>query len=106
MMDLGRAKEIIHRKSSILIENESFDDIEKAYDIASQSIDFRIGKQIISRKCIVCEKDNCFNCDYNFNRCPTCNVALDDDVCSEPKYCPECGQALIWYTEDGFALRG
>lgn len=105
-MDLDKAKEIIDRKSSIPLENESFDDISEAYNIASESIDYRIGKRIKPRKCMGCEKDDCRNCNDDFNRCPNCNEVLDDDVSSEHKYCPDCGQALIWYTEDGFSLRG
>ena len=104
-MDLDKAKEIIDRKSSIPLENESFDDISEAYNIASESIDYRIGKRIKPRKCNSCNKEDCYNCDDNFNRCPTCNESLDDDIGNEHKHCPECGQALIWYTEDGFALR-
>lgn len=105
-MDIVRALTIIERKSSIPLEGESFDYIEKAFDIASECINYRIGKRIKPRKCMSCEKDDCMNCNDDFNRCPNCNDVLDDDVSSEPKYCPECGQALIWYTEDGFSLRG
>ena len=104
-MDLKKAKEIIDRKSSIPLENESFDDISEAYNIASNSIDYRIGKEIKPRKCNSCDNEDCFKCNKDFNRCPNCNESLDDDVGSEYKYCPNCGQALIWYTEDGFALR-
>lgn len=105
-MKLQRAKEIIDRKSSIPLENESFEDISKAYDIASDSINYRIGSPIKPRKCRTCDKKDCYNCNDNFNCCPNCDEVLDDDVESEPKYCPECGQALIWRTKDGFSLRG
>lgn len=79
--------------------------IGKAFDIASECINYRIGKRIKPRKCMCCEKDDCRNCNDNFNRCPSCNEVLDDDCSSEPRYCPDCGQALIWHTEDGFSLR-
>lgn len=105
-MDIVKALVIIERKSSIPLENESFDDIEKAFDIASESINYRIGKRIKPRKCNTCDKEDCMNCNDDFNRCPSCNEVLDDDCSSEPKYCPDCGQALIWSTEDGFSLRG
>ena len=105
-MDIVKALTIIERKSSIPLENESFDDIEKAFDIASECINYRIGKRIKPRKCMSCEKDDCMNCNDDFNRCPTCNETLDDDDGSEPKFCENCGQKLIWHTEDGFSLRG
>ena len=105
-MDLKKAKEIINRKSSIPLENESFDDISEAYNIASESIDYRIGKEIKPRKCMMCDKEDCINCEDDFNRCPTCNEVQDNDYSGEPKYCENCGQKLIWYTEDGFSIRG
>lgn len=67
---------------------------------------YRVGSPIKPRKCRSCDKKNCVNCDNNFNRCPNCDEVLDDDIGNEPKYCPECGKALIWYTEDDFSLRG
>ena len=105
-MDIVKALTIIERKSSIPLDGEGFDDIEKAFDIASECINYRIGKRIKPRKCMCCEKDNCRNCNDGFNRCPSCNGVLDDDFSSEPRYCTDCGQALIWHTEDGFSLRG
>ena len=111
-MDIIKALTIIERKSSIPLDGECFDDIEKAFDIASECINYRVGKRIKPRKCNSCDKKDyinckdCINCNDDFNRCPTCNEILDDDCSSEPKYCPDCGQALIWNTEDGFSLRG
>ena len=67
---------------------------------------YRVKSPINPRKCMNCDKEDCMNCNDDFNRCPNCNEVLDDDVSSEPKYCPECGKALLWYTEDGFSLRG
>ena len=105
-MELEKAKEIVERKSTIPLDGENFDDISKAMDLASECIGYRIGKEIKPRKCIGCPRDNCADCDNGFNKCPTCGNVLDDDYGSEPKFCEECGQKLIWYTEDGFSLRG
>ena len=82
-MDTGKVKEIIDRKSSIPLENESFEVISKAYDMASEIIDKAIPKLIKARECWKCELENCEpSCDKNFNRCPKCNVVLDND-CGE-----------------------
>lgn len=104
-MDIRKAREIIKRKSTIPIDGETFDDISQSCDIAAECMEYRIKKEIKPRKCNSCEQEECVNCNDNFNRCPSCNESLDDDYGSEPNFCENCGQALIWYTEDGFALR-
>lgn len=95
-MDIEKVKEIIDRKTSIPLDNETSDYIEKAYDIASGIIERAIAKPIKPRMCWKCEKNDCVGCDKDFNRCPNCNGVLDNDVSEEYKHCPDCGQALIW----------
>ena len=96
-MKIEKVKEIIDRKSSIPLENESFEVISKAYDIASEIIDTAIPKPIKARECWKCELENCEpGCVKDFNRCPKCDEVLDTDCGEQYKYCPECGQALIW----------
>lgn len=96
-MKLEKVKEIIDRKSSIPLDNEDFDFVCKAYDIASEIIDKMIPKPIKPRTCWKCVREECIpNCETNFNRCPNCDEVLDNDYGEEYKHCPECGQALIW----------
>ena len=96
-MKIEKVKEIIERKSSIPIGNETFDIIEKAYDEALKIIEKEIPKPIKPRECWRCELKECIpNCETNFNRCPKCGEVLDTDCGEQYKYCPNCGQALIW----------
>lgn len=96
-MKIEKVKEIIDRKSSIPLDNESFEIISKAYDMASEIIDKAIPKSIKPRECCKCELKECIpNCETNFNRCPNCGEVLDTDCGEKYKHCPECGQALIW----------
>lgn len=98
-------------------ENTMRDEIKRLHKVCAdfraeieqskENANYRIGKQIKSKKCHSCSTKECLiNCNDSFNRCPVCNEVLDDDHFSEPKYCPYCGQALIWYTEEGIPLRG
>ena len=91
-----QVKAIIDRKSSIPLDNETFEDIEKAYDIASEIMGRSIAKPIKPRRCWNCQYDDCLDCDGCFNRCPNCNEVLDTDCGEQYKFCPDCGQALIW----------
>lgn len=95
-MRIEEAKAIIDRRSSIPLDGETFEKIEKAYNIASEIMDKAIEKPIKPRKCWNCSHDDCANCNDNFNRCPNCNEVLDNDCGEEYKHCPKCGQALIW----------
>lgn len=95
-MTTERAKEIIDRKSTIPLENESTEDINMAYDIASSVLSIFTEKPVKPRKCWNCKYDDCIGCDSNFNRCPNCNEVLDDDYGTQYKHCPDCGQKLIW----------
>lgn len=52
--------------------------------------------KIKPRLCWNCNKEDCVECDSNFNRCPNCNGVLDGDCEIQYKHCPDCGQALLW----------
>lgn len=96
-MEIEKVKEIIDRKTSIPLDCETTDFIHEAYDMASKIIDKAIPKHIIARRCWKCEHDDCIvGCEYNFNRCPNCKEVLDTDYEEQYKYCPDCGQALLW----------
>ena len=53
-------------------------------------------KPIKPRKCGDCNDDECILCDEHANRCPNCEVSLDDNHSTHHKHCPECGQKLEW----------
>lgn len=95
-MEIEKVKEIIDRKTSIPMDNETSEYVFKAYDIASEIIDRSIAKPIEPRMCWNCQHDDCIDCDRNFNRCPNCNEVLDTDCGEQYKFCPDCGQALVW----------
>lgn len=74
-MDIQRAIEIIKRKSSIPNDGESFDEIEKAYDMAIEALEKQIS---ISREIR--------HGDYF---CPKCGSNVEYQG-----YCHACGQRV------------
>ena len=75
--------EIIKRKSSIPMGNETFDEIEEAYDIAIKSL----GKQIPKKMAFT---PKYFPCDY---QCPN---GCKQYEAYKINYCPTCGQKIDW----------
>ena len=75
-MTEAEALEIIKRKSSIPMGNETFDEIEEAYDIAIAALEKQIPKKM----------DRYY--------CPICRHYFEDGEAHN--YCPNCGQKLDW----------
>lgn len=82
-MEIEKAIEIISRKSSIPNEGESFEDIEKAYDMAVKALMKQMPRKPV----------NISNFLYT---CPTCGL-----ISSGSTYCHSCGQALDWGENNG-----
>ena len=79
-----KAIEIINRKSSIPNNDECFEDIETAYNMAA----FALKKQIATKPT---RKETEFN---NAGECPCCGNFVND---FEDFYvCRTCGQSLLW----------
>ena len=90
-MTENEALEIIKRKSSIPMGNETFDEIEEAYDIAIKALEKQIPKMINIQKtedgseyaeCPICEKfiywmEDSYDEDYRDNYCAKCGSKLD-----------------------------
>lgn len=54
-------------------------------------------KEVKPRQCWKCENEECVpGCELTFDRCPNCNEVLDNDCGEQYKFCPDCGQRLLW----------
>ena len=84
-MKVAKAIEIISRKSSIPNDGESFEDIEKAYDMAIEALEKQVPKKPLN---ITAEHDG------DYGECPCCGMPVNDF--SEINICGSCGQALDW----------
>ena len=97
-MEIKRAKEIVERKTSIPLGDESFDEISEAYDMAAGALDFRIPKKVEY------ESDGFAdgNPVYDAASCPNCGYLFEQDTLIwMSNFCPTCGQALDWsFSED------
>lgn len=87
-MEIQRAIEIIQRKSSIPNDDETFDEIEKAYGMAVEAMKKQIAKLPIS-----------INMPYGSTKifCPTCKAfvgCVKDGITEQMEYCNECGQHI------------
>lgn len=94
-MTIEKAIEIISRKSSIPNEGESFEDIEKAYDMAVEALEKRNPKKVLTKK----RRD--LGSDYFF--CPICKADLSVlrnkfgwIIGLRSNFCVNCGQAFDW----------
>ena len=81
-MTENEALEIIKRKSSIPMDNETFDEIEEAYDIAIEALEKQIPKKPDIEKFW----------GYDDLMCPNCKGYK----IRKPNYCSSCGQHLDW----------
>ena len=96
-MKIEKVKEIIDRKSSIPEENESFEMIEAAYNMASKIIDKAIPRTVKAKGCWNCEKEECVSpCKNAHEQCPTCGYILDNEDDVKYNFCPNCSQALTY----------
>ena len=84
-MTAAKAIEIISRKSSIPNDGETFEDIEKAYDMAIEALVKQIPRKPL---------DVTMEYDGDYGKCPCCNRTVGDF--HESKQCRNCGQMLDW----------
>lgn len=83
-MTYEKAIEIINRKSSIPNNDECFEDIETAYNMAT----FALKKQIATKPT---RKERVLNDDWE---CPCCGNLVD--YFEDFYVCGTCGQSLLW----------
>ena len=82
-MTIEEAKEIIARKSSMPFDGETFEKIEKAYDIAIKALEKQMPKKGIRSVA------------SGMGKCPICG----ERVFRTYKCCPYCCQRLEWDLE-------
>ena len=87
-MTIEKAIEIISCKSSIPNEGESFEDIEKAYDMAVKALMKQMPRKPL---------DVSFEYDGDYGRCPCCGCHVSDF--HDSTRCLRCGQILDWGRE-------
>ena len=81
---------IIRRKTSIPESGETFENIEKAYDMAIEALDKQISKKPIKKR----KEGIRYTSTYS---CPSCGGGFAGTGIAD--YCYHCGQALRWGDE-------